>query len=83
VNPATFPEANIVLGAGQPEYRPLPAFHHEGVMTVCWRLSLRERLRLLWTGLLWQQVLTFGKPFQPQFLTVTKGEVIVEKGGAE
>lgn len=56
-----------VYGQNQPEYLPLPALRNPqgtGIATR-WRLSWGERLRLLWTGDLFIEVLTFGKPLQP------------------
>lgn len=72
-----FPECNAVIGVGQDEYQPLPAHldyknDETGKVTFCWRLTWRERLRVLWTGELWHEVLTFRKPFQPQKLSVEK-----------
>jgi hypothetical protein len=32
----------------------------------------RERLKVLLTGKVWQQVLTFNKPLQPQLMAVEK-----------
>lgn len=59
---------NLTLAEGQPEYQPLPACYQgmpEGRMTSCWKLSVWERLRLLFTGRLYISQLTFGQPPQP------------------
>lgn len=37
----------------------------DGVVTICWHLSLVERLRLLFTGKLWHTQLTYHTPIQP------------------
>jgi len=67
VTPESFPEANCTFAKDQPEYLPLPAHRDEaGVVTTCWRLSLRERLRVLVRGRIWWQQMTFGNPLQPQ-----------------
>ncbi len=59
----------------QPEYLPLPAHVSEdgyGVATFCWQLTWQERFRLLVTGRLWQQVMTFKHSLQPQKLMTNK-----------
>lgn len=71
-----FPEQTIIYAKDQPEYRPLPAYKlpgdPEGTITFCWRLSWRDRLRVLAGGVLWHQVLTFNQPLQPQLLLTRK-----------
>ena len=70
MTPVSFPEQTVVFAKDQPEYLPLPAHVDEhGCVTFCWQLSWRDRLRLLVTGKLWHQVLTFGRPLQPQKLS--------------
>jgi hypothetical protein len=68
-----FPEANTIYAKDQPQYRPLPAYKTtEGEIVCCWKLSLRERLILLFTGKIWHSIMTFNHPLQPQLLEVTK-----------
>jgi hypothetical protein len=70
-----FPECNVTFAKDQPEYLPLPAYHYrdaEGKILFCWRLPWRDRLRVLCTGLLWHQVLTFNQPLQPQRIITQK-----------
>lgn len=71
-----FPEHNVVFAKDQPEYKQLPAYRcadpETGRIFCCWSLSWRERIRLLFTGRLWHQILTFNKPLQPQLLTLEK-----------
>lgn len=66
-----------VLAQDQPEYIPLPVAHIEytdGVrsMISCYRLTLRERLRILFGGKVWWEQLTFGGSLQPQKLYLTE-----------
>ena len=71
--PTEFSEQTVVYAKDQPEYLPLPAhqFHDaQGRIAFCWQLSLRERLKVLLTGRVWHQVLTFNQPLQPQILEV-------------
>jgi len=72
----SFPEVNAVYAKDQPEYRPLPCHRRpDGQLTCCWKLTLRERLRLLFTGKVWHTVLTFGHQLQPQLLEVNKPDM--------
>lgn len=73
-----FPEQTVVYAKDQPEYMPLPAHQvgdREGIIICCWKLSWRERLRLLRSGRIWHHVLTFHQPLQPQLLSVDKPEM--------
>lgn len=71
-----FPEQTVVIAKNQPNYMPLPAhqFHGDpyGRIACCWKLTWKERISILFTGLVWHQVLTFNQPLQPQLLTVEK-----------
>ena len=59
-----------VIAKDQPQYRPLPAIvTSDGVVTSRWRLTWRERLRILFCGSLWLQLSTFGHPLQPVIMT--------------
>lgn len=72
----SFPEVTVTIAKDQPEYLPLPAHvASDGVVTCCWTMSWRERLRALVTGKVWHQVMTFGAPLQPQLLTTAKPEI--------
>ena len=74
----SFPEQTIVYAENQPQYRQLPAYHFggaEGRIACCWSLSWRERIRVLLTGQIWHQILTFNQPLQPQLLTVEKPDM--------
>ena len=62
-----FKEQNTVIAKDQPPYLPLPAHRTEdGEVTSCWGLSLRERIRLLFTGRIYFTLLTFNQKVQPQ-----------------
>lgn len=79
MKPIEFPEQNVVFAKDQPEYKPLPAFRNEGGMgevISCWKLSFRERIRLLFTGRLWLSLAMFGRPLTPSFLSTKKSDVI-------
>jgi hypothetical protein len=73
-----FPQQTVVIAKDQPEYNPLPAYRFgdaEGRIACCWSLSWRERLRVLFTGRIWHQILTFNQPLQPQLLTIEKPDM--------
>jgi hypothetical protein len=71
-----FSGSNLVLGKGQPEYLPLPAHRNaSGMVTTCWKLTLAQRVRLLFSGTVWMETLTCGHPFQPQMLTLQKPDL--------
>lgn len=79
MKPIEFAEQNVVFAKHQPAYLPLPAHQFygsdHGRIAFCWKLSLRDRLKLALTGKLWHQVLIFNKPLQPQLLTADKPEM--------
>lgn len=63
----------VVFAKDQPEYLQLPAIvsnDTSGRVTTRWRLGWKERLRLLFSGNLYVQVLTFHKSLQPIKLMV-------------
>jgi hypothetical protein len=66
-----------VIGANQPEYRPLPAHRYaNGAVLTVWRLSWRERMRVLLFGRLHLTQLTFHLPLQPQFASTRTDDAI-------
>lgn len=76
MTPIKFPESNTVFAEHQPEYQPLPCLRCEnGQLLICWKLTLRERLKLLLTGKLWHTISTFNSPLQPQMLEVAKPQL--------
>lgn len=80
-----FPEVTTIYAKDQPQYLALSAHRFgdaEGRIACCWWLSWRERLQVLFTGRVWQQVLTFNQPLQPQLMTVEKPDFSVN-GGAK
>ena len=78
MKPIDFPESNVVFAKDQPEYLPLPAVCNpkdpSGETTFGWKLSWRDRWDILRHGEIWQSVLTFKQPIQPQLLAVKKPE---------
>jgi len=73
-----FEEQTVVIAKDQPEYLPLPAHQFndkQGRIAFCWKMTWRERIKVLFTGLLWQQVLTFNQPLQPQMMETIKPDM--------
>lgn len=70
MKPIEFPEQTVVWAKDQPPYLPLPAYSNERETISCWQLTWLERLVVLFTGRVWLRLCNFGKPLQPQTLTV-------------
>ena len=79
---ATPPGGNRALfGFGQRQYLPLPGIRHcdeKGIITTCWSMSFRERIRALISGKIVCQVMTFDRPIQPQKLIVVGCEDVAK-----
>lgn len=80
MTPIKFPEYNIVFAEDQPEYQSLPAFKNnsaQGEVISCWKLSFRERLRILFSGKLWLSMYSFNQPLTPVLPTTKKSDVLI------
>ena len=80
--PIEFKEQTVIVAKDQPEYLPLPAYigdSPEGEVVSCWKLSWRERLKLLITGRIWVSLWCFYKPVTPLLLTVDKSDFLKHK----
>jgi hypothetical protein len=66
----------IVLAKDQKEYFPLPVavigYQDTTSLISCYKLSLRERMQILFSGKVWWEQLTFGKRLQPQKMYVSE-----------
>jgi len=76
MKPIVFNEQTHILTKDQKQYIPLPIHydntHGRGKTTSCWKLTWKERFKILFSGIVWCSQLTFGKQYQPMHLTVTK-----------
>ena len=75
MTPIQFPEVNIVLGAGQPEYQGLPALitkDETRQVISCWELTAEEIQGVIKNGVIWISQLSFGHPVQPLLPSVDK-----------
>jgi hypothetical protein len=79
MKPLNFDGANVVYGANQPEYQPLPAERvgkpETGQINTCWEFSPDELKRVQETGVIFVSLLTFGQPLQPVLVSVDKPDV--------
>lgn len=71
MKPVEFKEQNVVYAKDQKEYLDLPSYRDKatGRVISCWKLSLFERLKLLFTGRLWLHILAFNNPLQASKLS--------------
>ena len=77
-------DTNCVYAEDQDEYLSLPVHKsNDGIVTSCWKLSLRERVKILLFGKLYLQMLTFNNPLQPVRLDVCNPVDAPDKGGEE
>lgn len=78
MTPKDFEEKNVVFGANQSEYEPLPVCKFDsGEVVSCWNLSWKELWRVIRKREIWLSVQTFNSPLQPVFVSARKEEVIV------
>jgi len=76
LTPSNFPEANVLAGAKQEEYQPLPLHMTEcGIATSCWTLSFWQRVKLFFGAKIWLRVMTFNQGIAPVMVSLTKPEL--------
>ena len=68
MKPITFPQVTNILAKDQPQYQDLPICKLPGIEGRAisqWQLSIKERIKIVFTGRLWLEQLTFHRVFQP------------------
>ena len=78
MKPVEFKHQNVVFAKDQPEYQPLPALIIDsptGEVVSCWKLSFKERIKVLIFGRVWMSLMSFNKPLTPSYLAVNRKEV--------
>jgi hypothetical protein len=78
MKPVEFKHQNVVFAKDQPEYQPLPALRIDsptGEVVSCWKLTPKERIKIIFTGRVWLSLMSFNKPLTPSFLAVNRKEV--------
>jgi len=75
-----FKECNVNFAENQEEYKTLPAFHDSknGIVVSCYKLSLKDLIKVAFTRKIWLGIMTFNKPLQPQLMSVDKYELIIK-----
>ena len=78
MKPIKFSECNTEFAKDQPEYNSLPAFKNntpQGEVITCWKLTFKERFRVLFFGRVWLNLLSFNKPLTPTYMTTNKYDI--------
>ena len=78
MKPVKFKHQNIVFAENQPGYQALPALKIQsdtGEVISCWKLSFKERIKVLFLGRIWLSLMSFNKPLTPSFLAVDRHDV--------
>ena len=73
-----FKGSNREISKDQEQYRALPAHvsnDARGMVTTLWKLSIWERVRLVFGGGIWLQVLTYCNQLQPLKMSVERPEI--------
>ena len=70
IDPSEIPGRFVNFAEDQPEYFPLPARAHADYVHTRWRLTLRERLAVLFGRCIDIRIRTFGAPLQTLLPTV-------------
>ena len=78
MTPVEFKHQTVVFAKDQPEYQSLPALVIDtpsGEVISCWRLTFKERLKVLVFGRVWMSLMSFNKPLTPSYLAINRKEV--------
>ncbi len=73
-----FKHQNVVFAKDQPEYLPLPALKIDsptGEVISCWKLSFKERVKIIFTGRVWLSLMSFNRPLTPSFMSVDRKKI--------
>lgn len=71
MEPIKFDECNVIFAEDQKEYNPLPAHKSDqGIVTSCWKMTWKERVKVFFVGKVYLQLFTFNSPLQPQRIVV-------------
>ena len=81
-----FKDVNVRFAENQEQYQTLPALRigdEKDTIITCWGLSIKERLRLLFTGRIWMSEMNFHGNLTPRFFSTKRKEIFVRKGDKE
>ena len=79
MKPIKFKECNATFAKNQSQYLVLPTYKNpdrEGHVVSCWKLSLLERIRVLFNGKIWLSLMTFHNPLPPSYLSTKKSDIL-------
>ncbi|RDY57695.1 hypothetical protein [Flagellimonas nanhaiensis] len=73
-----FEDVNVEFAKDQEEYTSLPALRigddHDTIVT-CWKLTLWERIKLLFQGHFWMSEMNFNRALTPRYFSVNRKDV--------
>lgn len=78
MKPIKLLETNSFLGASQKQYQTLPVVkldNQEGTTVSCWKMNLKERIKVLIFGRVFIAQWTFKDPLQPVLISTNRKEV--------
>jgi len=78
MKPVKFKHQNVVFAEDQPKYGSLPALKiegQEGYVVSCWKMSLKERVNVLFTGKVWLSLMSFNRPLTPSCMSVNRKDL--------
>lgn len=78
MKPVKFKHQNIEFAKDQDEYNTLPALRldtPQGEVISCWRMSFKERIKILFFGRVWLSLMSFNKPLTPSYMSVYRSDV--------
>jgi hypothetical protein len=82
MEPIKFNGYNTEIAKDQDEYNTLPAFVNfdsiEKDVVSCWKMTWKERIKVLFSGEIFLTIRTYGDPLQPQLLDVDKPDIVDE-----
>ena len=71
MNCIKFKQCNSIYAKDQDDYLSLQVHKtDDGIVTSCWKMNWKERLKVLFSGKVYLQILTFNQQLQPQKMTV-------------
>ena len=79
MHPISFKGQNVIYGEENQKQKPIPAFKSQddnGVVVVCWKVSIWEALTMLFRGRVWTSTLTSNKPLDPFKPTADRDDVL-------
>jgi len=78
MRPVKFKHLNVEFGKNQDEYNTLPALRldtPQGEVISCWKISFKERIKILFFGRVWLSLMSFNKPLNPSYMSVNRKDV--------